>query len=108
MGSSFLVLGLALRHMYEWDFHLSKSLAIVLTLVPPLAVALAGFVSFTQVLQTAGAVLGGFQGVLIWEIALRSGVLGSRMNMRFLARLIQLLFAAGIVYQIADTLIVFI
>lgn len=65
MGSSFLILGLALREMYGYDYKLKKKLSWFLTCIPPLALFLIGAKSFIQVIGITGAIAGGVDGILI-------------------------------------------
>ncbi|PIW37203.1 MAG: hypothetical protein COW24_01515 [Candidatus Kerfeldbacteria bacterium CG15_BIG_FIL_POST_REV_8_21_14_020_45_12] len=108
MGSSFLVIGLALKQLYQYDFKLSRTIAILLTILPALFVYLAGLVSFVQVLNIAGAVTGGFQGVLIWEMYQRSKTNPNPPAFKFNfhvvgVRLFQAAYLIGVVYAVLYT-----
>ncbi len=65
MLTSFLALGMGLVQMYTYDFHLPKSLALVLTLGLPLILALLNISTFFAVLAITGAIAGGIDGILI-------------------------------------------
>ncbi len=110
MGSSFLVGGLALKQLYQYDFRLSRSAAILLTLLPPLLIYLLNFVSFVQVIGIAGAVTGGFQGVIIWELFLAARKQSDRTPEfklpipKFAIRLVQIAYIAGVAYSVLRTI----
>jgi len=65
MATSFLVLALALLWMYHYDYKMNKWLALLLTLIIPLIIALSGVTSFIQVLAVTGSLAGGLEGILI-------------------------------------------
>lgn len=65
MGTSFIMLGTAMRETYEWDFRVRPSLAWLLTIGVPLAVFLLGMRSFVQVISLAGALFISLEAVLI-------------------------------------------
>lgn len=117
MGSSFLIIGLALQQMYVRDFSMNKYIALLLTLLPPLVFFIGKFASFIEIIGIAGALTGGLQGILIilmfhrlWKewrrkkekylyipIEKTKGILKySRPVLLF----VQLVFIAGIIYQI--------
>ncbi|PIY64742.1 hypothetical protein COY91_04380 [Candidatus Shapirobacteria bacterium CG_4_10_14_0_8_um_filter_39_15] len=65
MTTAFLSLGYILRKVWQWDFGLSKPLAFVLAVLPPLLLFLLENPDFINVLNLAGALTGGFTGILI-------------------------------------------
>jgi len=65
MATSFSVLGLALRWMFEYDYHLSKWLTLFLVLFIPLIFVLLHLGSFALIISIAGVIAGGVEGILI-------------------------------------------
>jgi len=65
MFTSFLTLAIALAEMYEYDFHLHRTLALGLTLAVPLLLATSGFTTFIATLGITGAIAGGLDGILL-------------------------------------------
>lgn len=66
MGSSFVVLGIALVHVFQLDLHLNRWLAAAIAFIPPLIIAAGEFASFTTLLGIVGGIAGGFQLLLLW------------------------------------------
>lgn len=65
MGTSFLLLALALLWMYQYDYHMKKIFAWGLTLLIPFLIAFSDHPSFVQVLAITGTFAGGLEGILI-------------------------------------------
>src|SRR3989344_3512353 len=65
MGTSFLLLALALLWMYHYGYKMKKILAWALTLTIPLIIAFSNYSSFVQVLAITGTFAGGLEGILI-------------------------------------------
>jgi amino acid permease len=111
MLTSFLGLGLALKEMYVYDCNFNKHLAFLLTVVPPLFIALLGLTSFIAVIAFAGAVAGGIDGILIMLAYWKAKKKGDRKPeyrlkiSRTLTALLILMFSFGIIYQLWSTLI---
>lgn len=72
MATSFLVLGLALKDMYRFDYKLNKFLSWILACFPSFILFLIGIRSFTKTIGITGAIAGGLEGFLIvlmhWKI----------------------------------------
>ncbi len=68
MTTAFLVLGLALREMYQFDFKLHSTVAWLLVLVPPLLMLLLNWLSFVEILGISGAIVGGIDGIVIMHM----------------------------------------
>jgi len=103
--TSFLMLGLNLRKMFQLDYKLNKLLAWTLACFVPLIVFLAGFNDFIVVIGLIGAVAGGFEGIMTTLIYIKAKRMGDRqpeyslkLNKIFVFGMI-LLFALGIIYQ---------
>lgn len=65
MTTSFLVLGLGLKWMYNYDYKLPHFSSWALTMFIPLLIVLFNFSSFIRVLGITGSVAGGIEGLLI-------------------------------------------
>ncbi|MEM2121235.1 MAG: aromatic amino acid transport family protein [Candidatus Woesearchaeota archaeon] len=106
--TSFLVLGLALKEMYVYDFKLNKNLAWFLALFIPLFIFLSGIKDFIEVLSVTGALTGGIVGILIVFMHRKSIKLGDRKpefeikSNIFVDVILIMLFVFGIIYQILD------
>jgi len=106
MFTSFIGLGLALKEMFKFDYKLSELNAFILTVFPPLVIALSGFTNFIAVIGFSGAVAGGVDGVLIMAAYWKAKKKGQRkpeysINIgKFLTGIIICIFIAGVVYQL--------
>jgi tyrosine-specific transport protein len=78
MTTAFLSLGYILRKVWQWDFKLSKRLAWILAITPPLLLFLLGNPDFIRVLDLAGALTGGFTGILIILMFMKAKKTGTR------------------------------
>jgi tyrosine-specific transport protein len=103
--TSFLMLGLNLRKMFQLDYKLNRLLAWALACFVPLIVFLAGFNDFILVIGLIGAVAGGFEGIMTILIYIKAKKMGDRqpeyslkLNKIFIWGFV-LLFALGIIYQ---------
>jgi len=65
LATSYLVLGLNLKHTFEYDWNLRGALAGLLAVGVPLALFVAGFQQFITVISVSGAVLGAIIGIVI-------------------------------------------
>tara|TARA_Y100000310_G_C20620338_1_gene782933 strand:- start:454 stop:1623 length:1170 start_codon:yes stop_codon:yes gene_type:complete len=106
MFTTFLTLGVALMEMYEYDYHLKRSMAFALTMILPLGLALSGFTTFIATLGITGAIAGGVDGILIVLAYWKAKKFGNRkpeysMNVpKFVGVVLILMFALGILYQL--------
>ncbi len=71
MSTSFLVLGLALKEMFMYDYKINKNIAWALTCFIPFTIALSKITNFIQIIGLTGALTGGINACLIvlmfWE-----------------------------------------
>lgn len=65
MGTSFIMMGTALRETFEWDHRLQPAVAGVLALLVPLALFILGARGFVQVIGVAGAFFISIEIVLV-------------------------------------------
>ena len=106
MFTSFLGLGLALMDMFKYDFGIRNFYAFLLTVTPPLIIALSGITSFIVVIGFTGAVAGGVDGILIMLAYWKAKKHGDRKPeytvtiSRMLTSLLILMFSIGIIYQL--------
>ena len=105
--TSFLVLGVAIKKIYQHDYRIKGRWAFLLACVIPLAAYLAGVKNFILVIGFIGAVLSGLDGILTILIYFKARREGDRQPeyrlpwARLLGISIIFLFALGIIYQFA-------
>lgn len=105
--TSFLVLGIAIKKVYQHDYGIKGRWAFLLACVVPLAAYLAGVKNFILIIGFIGAVLSGLDGILTILIYFRARRSGDRQPeyrlpwARILGISIIFLFALGIIYQFA-------
>jgi tyrosine-specific transport protein len=110
MATSFLTLGLALKEMYHYDYHLSKNIAWLLTIIPPLALFFLLEKSFVGVIGITGGIAMGLEGTLVVLIYRKAKKIGTRKPEYKLAKNIAieyaliLIFVMGIIYTILNFL----
>lgn len=103
--TSFIVLGLNLKKVYQFDWRLKKNLSFLLACVVPLCLFLAGLKNFILIIGFLGAVAGGLDSILTILIFLRAKKQGDRRPEfslkwgRLWAFSAILLFSLGIIYQ---------
>ncbi len=101
MGGAFLVWGLALKEIFNYDYKINKTLSAILVLIVPLLSILLGVKSFIQMIEITGALSGGITGVMLVILAKRAEKLGNRkpeytFNKNIIVLiLITLIFIAG-------------
>lgn len=106
MTTSFLVLGMALREMYQLDLKLPGWLAWLLTILPPLGFLVFQWLTFVEILGLSGALIGGLDGIMIMQMHRRLRTVQHRSSeftvtqSRVLHLLTYLVFAGGIAYEI--------
>ncbi len=105
MATAFLVLGLALKWVYEYDYKINKYIAFIATCFIPLLIALAGVAGFTKLLAVTGAIAGGIEGALIVLMHRKAGIHGnpeySIKSRWWVNALLIAMFLGGIVYTFA-------
>lgn len=108
MLTAFLIFGLALKEMYNYDYKLHKSTSWILAcLVPAILFALVRkFAGFTAVIEITGAVGIGITGVLIILMAWRAKKLGNRKpeysmtQSKILGIILMAVFILGMIYEL--------
>jgi len=106
IATSFLVLGLNLKDVFNCDYKFGKILSWLLACVLPFLVFLWSNPTFISVVGFTGAVLGGLEGILIILIWLKAKKAGKRspeysINVsRIVLDLIVFVFILGILYKI--------
>lgn len=109
MSTSFLMLGLILKEVYWYDYKIPHFWSWFLVISVPLIIFLLKLISFVEVIGTAGAIMGGFEGIIIlfmWEVARKKGERTPEYSLRVswpVAALLFLVFALGIIYQVYYT-----
>lgn len=105
MTTSFLILGLVLREMYQFDFKISPTLAWAATIIPPLLMLIFNWLSFIEILGISGALVGGLEGIMIMHMHRRLRIVHHRSSeftvtqSSILHALTYLIFIGGIVYE---------
>ncbi|MFH1066119.1 MAG: aromatic amino acid transport family protein [Nanoarchaeota archaeon] len=104
MATAFLVLGLALKWVFEYDYKINKHIAFLLTMAVPFAIVFFISPGFSKVLGITGAVAGGLEGILIVLIHSKAANHGNPeyvvKNRLILNILLISLFVIGIIYTI--------
>jgi tyrosine-specific transport protein len=106
IATSFLVLGLNLRDIFNCDYKLNKILSWSLACVLPFLIFLWSRPTFMGVIAFTGAVLSGLEGILITLIWLKAKKLGKRTPEYILkisnlvVGLITVIFVFGIIYKL--------
>ena len=105
MATSFFILGLALKWMLHYDYHINKTVSWAIACFVPLLIFLAGVRSFISVIAITGAVAGGVEGILLVLTAKMAKKYGDQkpaysipLNW-FIAIIFIAIFAFGIAYQ---------
>jgi tyrosine-specific transport protein len=65
IATSFLMIGINLKEVFWYDYHLSEKKAWALTCFVPLVIFTLGLRDFITVVSVAGSITGGFAGILI-------------------------------------------
>jgi len=105
MATSFFILGLALKWMLHYDYHINKTVSWAIACFIPFLIFLAGARSFVSVISITGAIAGGIEGILIVLTAKRAKKFGEQkpeysIPLNWLVAIILIaLFAFGIAYQ---------
>lgn len=106
MFTSFLTIGIALAEVYEYDYLLSRSKALLLTFSVPVVITAFGLSTFIGVIAITGAVAGGIEGILIILMYGKAKLLGDRRpeyslrHYKLVGIILMVVFALGIIYQI--------
>ncbi|MDP3970761.1 MAG: aromatic amino acid transport family protein [bacterium] len=65
MSTSFLILGLVLKEVFEYDLKQKPLISWLLVIIPPLAIVMLGLLSFIEILGVSGALVGGIDGLIL-------------------------------------------
>lgn len=68
MSTSFLLLGLVIKEVYQYDFKVNRYVAWALVMLPPVAIVMGHFLSFIEILGISGALIGGVDGIIIMHM----------------------------------------
>jgi hypothetical protein len=105
MTTAFLVLGLALREMFQFDLKFHPKLAWLLVIVPPLLMLLLNWLSFIEILGISGAIVGGIDGIVIMHMHRRLRLVEHRTSAFTVSQslvihaLAYVVFLGGIAYE---------
>ena len=110
MATSFLTLGLGLKEMYHYDFHISRNVSWLLTILPPLALFFLMEKSFVGIIGITGGMAMGLEGTLVVLMYRQAKKIGARKPEYQLAKnsiidyALILIFMMGIIYTILSFL----
>jgi len=110
MATSFLTLGLALKQMYHYDYHLSKNISWLLTIIPPLILFFVLKKGFVGIIGITGGIAMGLEGILVVLMYRKAKKLGTRKPEYSLPQssiiefALILIFIMGIVYTLLSFL----
>ncbi|MCK4919282.1 MAG: amino acid permease [Candidatus Pacebacteria bacterium] len=111
IATSFLMLGVSLKEMFWYDYHLSEKKAWALTCFVPLVVFILGLRDFITVVNIAGGIAGGFVGLLIISIFYKAKKVGDlkpayEIKVPLIISFIMILvYIAGIIFSIYEHLL---
>lgn len=103
--TSFLIIGINLKEIFWYDYHLSEKKSWALACFVPLLIFILGFRDFITVVSIAGSVMGGFVGILIMVLfykAKKKGDLKPAFEIKvpaILTAFMLLVLFLGIAYQ---------
>lgn len=106
MSTSFMVLGVILKEVYELDFKLRKITAWLLVIVPPFVIVVFKLLTFIQILGISGALIGGLDGIMIMKMHRHLLQRQDRQSeftitqSRIIHLITYIVFGFGIVYEI--------
>jgi tyrosine-specific transport protein len=78
MATSFLTLGLALKEMYNYDYHINEKLSWLLTIAPPLILFFLLEKSFVGIIGLTGGIGMGLEGILVVLMYRKAKKIGAR------------------------------
>lgn len=105
IATSFLMIGINLKEIFWYDYHLSEKKAWLLTCFVPFIIFLLGLRDFITVVSIAGGIAGGFVGILIIVSFYRAKKMGDMQPAyeikvpKIFSALMIFIFLLGIVYQ---------
>lgn len=100
MATAFLVLGLALKWAYRYDYGINRHIAFLLTCAVPIVLVILGVSGFSKVMGITGAIAGGIEGTIIVLMHRKAkGKAEYNVKMPFFVDILLIaLFIAGIIY----------
>ena len=110
IATSFLMLGVNLKEIFWYDYHLSEKKAWALTCFVPLLVFVLGLRDFITVVNIAGSIAGGFVGILIIIVFYRAKKMGDikpaySIKVPVTISLIMIvIYSAGILHQLIESI----
>ncbi len=108
IGTSYLMLGTAMKEIFEYDYKLNKFLAWLLVVVPPIVLFIGGIRTFIDIIGLAGAVALALEMAVLVLIYIKAKKHGNRtpeysLNIpKFLLYFLILVFIAGIAYALVN------
>lgn len=68
MSTSFLMLGMVIKEVFQYDFKVNQYVAWALVMLPPVAIVAGHWLSFIEILGISGALIGGIDGIIIMHM----------------------------------------
>ena len=105
IATSFLMIGINLKEIFWYDYHLSEKKAWALACFVPFIIFLLGLRDFIAVVSIAGGIAGGFVGILIITSFYRAKKMGDMQPAyeikvpKIFSALMIFIFLLGILYQ---------
>lgn len=106
VATSYLMIGINLKEIFWYDFHLSKNKSWALACFVPVIIFILGLRDFIAVINFTGGVAGGLIGILIIIIFYKAKKIGDfkpayEINVpKAISALMMFVFILGIVYQV--------
>ena len=106
VATSYLIIGINLKEIFWYDYHLSRNKSWALACFVPVVIFILGLRDFITVINFTGGVAGGFIGILIIIIFYKAKKTGDlkpayEINVpKIISILMAFVFVLGIVYQI--------
>lgn len=108
VGMSYLMLGSALREIFQYDYGINKFLSWFLVVSPPLIMFIGGIRTFLDVIGLAGAVALGLEMAVLALVYIKAKKYGDRTPEyslkipSFMAIFLVILFIAGLIYTLIN------
>jgi len=106
VGTSYIMLGTAMREIYAYDYRFNRFMSWLLVVVPPIVLFMGGIRTFIDIIGLAGAVALALEMavlVLVYIQAKKHGTRTPEYNLRipkFVLYFLVLIFLAGIAYAL--------
>ena len=106
VGTSYLMLGTAMREIYQYDYNFGKFMSWLLVVIPPIILFMGGIRTFIDIIGLAGAVALALEMTILVLIYIKARKKGTRtpeysLNIpKFFFYFLIIIFLAGIIYAL--------